>query len=261
MMDITQYPADIWGIIFSQLDIRSIVCLALTCRRFYTLFGTMSTNALFGDTWQICHRGNINIPIDRMSSRLNRKKTCQDLITYTGLVPEQFRQLFEESRGTTRGRSLLLCQIASNYMTGMKLSKSSVIDYHVLIDEHQYHVFRLTLDYPQRTYIQFHRNGNVMIRTSYQGSTIIDCQIFNDRRKCVISIYWDKWNWHRERPGKNVRSWSAYKIRSRSNSDIIPPYIPQVISPDNRLYESGGTLSEIRGIIHVRAIKAIYLTP
>lgn len=278
-MDVAQFPADIWGIIFSQLDIWSMISLALTCHRLHALFGTMSTNVLFGDTWQICHRGSMEIPIDRISPLLNR--SCQELITYTGPVPEEFRQQFESMRGSANGRTRLLHLTISTDMTWRNLPETNIIDYHIVIDECRYHVFRLLIDNPQMTcecrsvmwgsfrsqmtYTQFHRNGNVMIRTSYQRSTITDCQILNARGRCVFRMYLDHtdWSYYRERPGRKMRSSykepiSAYIIALPNL--LFPPNIPQVFRPDQP-QRNGITLSEIMRRIKIHAIKAIYLTP
>ena len=72
-MDITRFPADIWGIIFSQLDLCSMMSMAHTCRRFQEIFMTLPGATLFGDRWKFYHQYKSEIPYRNSNKNLKRE--------------------------------------------------------------------------------------------------------------------------------------------------------------------------------------------
>ena len=273
-MDITRFPSDIWGVIFSQLDVKSMLSLALTCRRFREIFMTLPGTTLFGDRWKFCHRYKSEIPYYDSNHNLKRKE-MHGRLTYSEATQPEICQWFSSTQGPARLRYAMA--VTGGYVSKQFSMESSVVDYHIVVpgvsqrfrsptESRRHHVFRLNFEDKKTLYTQYHRNGRVMIKATYYYYLITSCEMFNDRGKQVFSMYlnMDDRTFHFKQ-GKD--EWTdGYSYYQAKTSYMIrhhfPSYVPQVIRLDDyHLLHHKLSPYETNLAIQTSAIRAIYMTP
>ena len=223
-MDADRIPADVLGLIFSQLDLKGMVSLALTCRRFLSLFNLYSSSTLFTDNWTFEHPHNLQLSPNESTGQIVK---C--IITYIGLPPEFFRHEFDATNriikwspwGSFRSpqdapasagpsfagpsfagpnniflalpRLYYVIEFTKRFSRLPIIPMSGYIDYHVigvnaLKQPHRYHVFRLICQGQEKTYIQYHRNVQKMIVASFNTHIMTSCNFFDHLGHNMLAI-------------------------------------------------------------------------
>ena len=197
-MDANRIPADVLGLIFSHLDLKSMVSLALTCRRFLSLFNLYPASTLFTDNWTFEHPHNLQLSPNESTGQIVK---C--IITYVGLPPEFFRREFDTINRIIKWstnniflalpRLYYVTEFAKRFSRLPIIPASGCIDYHVigvntLKQPHRYHVFRLICQGQEKTYIQYHRNVQKMIVASFNTHIMTSCNFFDRLGHDVLAI-------------------------------------------------------------------------
>ena len=188
-MNANRIPADILGLIFARLDLRSLVSLALTCRRFLMLFSVYPSSTLFDHNWTFEHRHEFKIELPKKWTKM-----VSGVITYTGPPPDHFRYGLDAATHL-KGNPYMVLHSSPRLHHMIKFAKvfthdpipttSSCVDYYVTGDNHysnlrrRYHVFRLTFDGAKRMYTQYHRNGQSSIVAFFDTYRMTSCRYFN----------------------------------------------------------------------------------
>ena len=281
-MDITRYPADIWGIIFSQLDLCSMMSMAHTCRRFQEIFMTLPGTTLLGDRWRFYHQYKSEIPYRNGNKNL-KQKLVHGLLTYSEAIPPAIRQKFVELQGPARlnyAEHIGKAFSSEDLLPGMRQSlrfdlDSGIVNYYIVVPSvpqrfqapkkaRRHHVFRMSFEGKKLIYTQFHRNGRVMIKATYQSSIMITCEMYNSRGKRVFETYLNR-NDRTYHFGQREKWSQEFMSMSHLSSHIMsrfPPYIPQVIKlNDYNMLHRQLRPCDTYSAIQTSAIRAIYLTP
>lgn len=188
-MDVNIIPSDILIVIFSHLDLRSIVSLGLTCRRFFMVFGSYPSSTLFGNRCQFKH-----------TPLLSSSKAVDNYIVpgvtasliYTGPAPSQLQHCFDgmQEEGFQRSHQRLARLITLLKTSGYILfdTESCRVDYIIDVSRSRYHVFTLSFHDNEKRYIQYHRNGQVLVKASFESSKLLSCDFFDVDNICRCSI-------------------------------------------------------------------------
>ena len=150
-MDANRIPTDILGLIFTQLDLRSLVSLALVCRRFLTFFTLCPSSTLFNNNWTFEHKHEFKINLPRKQTKM-----VKGVITYTGPPSDYFCNEINKTTSLMKKPYTVIqslprlhhvIRFAKKFIYYPIPTVSSCVDYYVTGDNYycdlprRYHVF------------------------------------------------------------------------------------------------------------------------
>ena len=128
------------------------------------------------------------------------------LLTYSEAIPPAIRQKFVEIQGPARlnyaehiGKAFSSGDLLPEMRQSLRFDlDSGIVNYYIVVpsvrdrlqrvlkESRRQHVFKMSFEGKKLIYTQFHRNGRVMIKATYQSSIMITCEMYNDRGKRSI---------------------------------------------------------------------------
>lgn len=166
--------SDVLGMIFAHLDLKSMAALALTCRRYLRLFAGYPSAIIFKSPWSYRYEDMVVNPLT-----YRHKNTT---LVYTGPPPIWLCQDFNETRWTSDYNVDRFCQrlsylrMISKEIEHFPLETvSGKLDYYV----DAVHIFTLIFNDDKRSYIQYHRNHQAMIWSTFDKRVMTSCHIFD----------------------------------------------------------------------------------